>query len=825
MGVVSAFAVIWAFAPASDPAECVGVVRGRVVDAATGEGIDRATVRVDDRTEQSGDDGAWRIEGVCAGKRRLEVARADYEAEARTVTVGNADVVVDVALEPVAVGVLDDVVVVAPARQRVDTAASDTLDGEALDRVRGRGLADALATVSGVTVLRGPAGGMGKPIIRGMEGRRNLVLYDRVRHESQKWGLEHAPEIDPFAADSITVVKGAGGIRWGPDAIGGVVLVDPPPLPDTPGVSGETHLVGVSNGLRGTTATRVQGAHARAPGFAWRIEGNASRSAALMTPDYPLDNTGSRIWNAGATLGYARRGFSIAGTYRRHDMKAGVFTGLRTESAEDFEQALTLDRPAAAELYEREYAIERPFQRVTHDLGLVRGRAPLGRAGDLVGTYSVQFNDRDEFDVVRQSVVGPQYQFDLLTHAGELAFEQAPAPLGKRAELEGTVGASYQHQRNRFEGSDPGFLPDYTQDAGGVFAIERVVLERVELEAGARYDGMTRRASLARQSFLPARAQNRLPDDCEALPAGDGVCTTSFHAGSGSLGVLVRPVRRAPGFVTKLDASTAVRFPSIDEQYLKGAAPSFPIYTNGNGRLGVERTWGGAFTIGYTGSWAVVEGSAFGTFVDDYIYSRAEIQNDPECGDLARGIQGCFPLFAPVAVDAVFYGGEVGGTVRPPKWPVGFDAQGSWVRAQQVPAGGALVLIPPDRYRLGITWHWPDFGPFENGYLGVRGTIVDRQRRFDPAADFAPPPPAYALLGAETGVDVPFDEQRLTVALTGNNITNARYRDYTSLLRYFANEPGWELMLRVTLAFAFGPSRAATRAPRAAAPEGRTNST
>jgi iron complex outermembrane receptor protein len=745
---------------------------------------------------------------VCPGDHRLQVSRADYQARSRSVAVRNDDAVVDVTLEPVEVGVLEDVVVVAPARERLETAATDSLDGAALDRVRGRSLADALSSLSGVTVLRGTAGGVGKPIIRGMEGRRNLILYDRVRLESQKWGIEHAPEIDPFAADSITVIKGAGGIRYGPDAIGGVVLVDPAPLPEEPGVSGETHAIGVSNGLRGTTATRIQGAHARAPGFAWRVEGNASRGAALVTPDYPLDNTGSRIWNAGATLGYQRRGFSLTGSFRRHDMRAGVFTGLRVESPDEFEAALDLDRPVNADLYRREYDIERPFQQVTHDLGLVRGRAPLGKAGDLVATYSIQNDDRDEFDTVRDGIVGPQFEFDLLTHAAELAFEQAPASLSKRADLEGSVGASYMHQRNRFDGSDPGFLPDYTQDAGGVFLIERVVLERVEVEGGARYDGMRRRSTLARQSFLPARAQNRLPDDCDAAPDGAGTCTTPFHAGSGSLGLLVRPVRRAPGFVTKLDATTAVRFPTIDEQFIKGSAPSFPVFANGNGRLGLERAWGGGWTVAYADEWVAVEGAAYANFIDEYIYSRFEPQSDDpaspnfsECAPLTSGIQGCFPLFAPTAVDALFYGGELGGTARPPKWPVGFDVQGSWVRARQLPGGAPLVFIPPDRYRVGVTWYWPDFGPFEHGFLGVRGTFVDRQRRFDPLADFAPPPPAYALLGAETGIEVPFDGQRFTIALVGNNLTNTRYRDYTSLIRYFANEPGWELMLRLTLEF------------------------
>jgi iron complex outermembrane receptor protein len=87
----------------------------------------------------------------------------------------------------------------------------------------------------------------------------------------------------------------------------------------------------------------------------------------------------------------------------------------------------------------------------------------------------------------------------------------------------------------------------------------------------------------------------------------------------------------------------------------------------------------------------------------------------------------------------------------------------------------------------------------------VSGSFVDRQRRYDEDADFAPPPPSYVTLGAEAGIAVPLGRQRLAFSLVGRNLTNARYRDYTSLVRYYADEPGWDLMLRVSLDFAAGP--------------------
>ncbi|MCA9709615.1 MAG: TonB-dependent receptor plug domain-containing protein, partial [Myxococcales bacterium] len=274
------------------PPECTDVVEGRVVDQTTGEPVTEARVRLGDAEVQTDATGHFELQGVCPGDHALTVERTAYETVEYDVTV-DGNTVVDVHALPREVEHDDHVLVRVSQAPATQTRASTTLDGEDLARTRGKPLADSLTAVSGVTVLRSTAGGMGKPIIRGQYGRRNLLLTDGVRHEGQRWGLDHAPEIDPFSAGSITVIKGAGSIRYGPDAVGGVVLVDPPPLPRTPGVTGQTHLVGVSNGRQGVMAARVDGAHRRLPGFAWRAEGNASRGAALVAPDYPLDNTGS----------------------------------------------------------------------------------------------------------------------------------------------------------------------------------------------------------------------------------------------------------------------------------------------------------------------------------------------------------------------------------------------------------------------------------------------------------------------------------------------------------------------------------------------------
>ncbi len=493
-------------------------------------------------------------------------------------------------------------------------------------------------------------------------------------------------------------------------------------------------------------------------------------------------------------------------------MKAGIFTGLRAETAAEFEASLGQGRPAGVEFFRRDYEIERAFQEVTHDLAIVRGRAPLGKAGDLVLTYAYQDNDRDEYDVVRRNVTGPQIELDLITHGVDAVFEQSPVALGAAAFLEGEVGGVFSRRTNQYDGTEPDFLPDFEEHSGGAFIIERVVWDRVELEGGARYDGLQRVTNIDDRTFLPFRAQGRLPSDCTETEEG-AVCRTPFHAGSGSLGVALRPMASVPDFVVSLDASTAIRFPNSDEQFIKGAAPSFPVFSNGDGSMGPERTWTGTFSLGYSNAWAFAEGSAYASFIDDYIYFRFQPQQDEDddapnfsdCAPLQCGVQGAFPLFGPIAINALFYGGEFDGGIQPPEWPVRFDARASWVRGRQIQGGAPLTFVPPDHYDLGITYFWPDVGKSEGGHIGVNGSYVDRQRRFDLEADFAPPPPSYALLGAEAGIAVPMGGQRLSFSLIGRNLTNTRYRDYTSLLRYYADDVGWDLMLRVSLDFTTAP--------------------
>src|SRR5690606_33154577 len=97
-----------------------------------------------------------------------------------------------------------------------------TLNKAQLQQVQGTSLAAQLQSIPGVSMLQ-TGGTIAKPVINGMYGNRVLILNNGVRQQGQQWGAEHAPEIDPYIANQLTVVKGAESVRYGSDAIGGVI--------------------------------------------------------------------------------------------------------------------------------------------------------------------------------------------------------------------------------------------------------------------------------------------------------------------------------------------------------------------------------------------------------------------------------------------------------------------------------------------------------------------------------------------------------------------------------------------------------------------------
>ncbi|HEY5923627.1 MAG TPA: TonB-dependent receptor, partial [Kofleriaceae bacterium] len=234
-------------------------------------------------------------------------------------------------------------------------------------------------------------------------------------------------------------------------------------------------------------------------------------------------------------------------------------------------------------------------------------------------------------------------------------------------------------------------------------------------------------------------------------------------------------------------------------------APTFPVLGLGKPDLARETTYSTSLTLAHESTHVRGEASAYVNRINNYIFFAPALDaSGMPIFDVT--IRGEFPRFTTQAVDALFYGADGGITIAPfdDTGALELSTQVSLVRAKDIEHDKYLVFIPSDRYRGSITYRPPETRTWRKSFATVTGTYVTEQRRYDINADFAAPPPAYFLLDAELGTETCFGRHDLRLALHGQNLTNARYRDYTSLLRYFADEPGWSVWLRASVFFDSG---------------------
>jgi iron complex outermembrane receptor protein len=647
----------------------------------------------------------------------------------------------------------------------MEARTESRLEGARLERRLGRSLGEALTGLEGVALLQsGPT--IAKPEIHGLQGNRIQILNNGVKLEGQQWGSEHAPEVDPFLAGSMTVVKGAAGVRYGPEALGGVVLVTPRPLRASPGSDGEWHALATTAGYGGATSLRYDVAPASAPGLALRVQGTVRRLGDQAAPGHNLMNTGLAEQNGSAAAGYGRGDFHVEAFYSRFHTELGILRAAHIGNLADLEAALGRGEPEETGPFR--YAIDRPRQDVTHDLFKLHGGFD-GGAGHVDVTYSFQNNDRAEYDKdgpLNDSLAAlnrPELRFTIYTHQAATVFERAA-----RNGFSGQYGLAATVQGNESHGRT--FVPNFMNFGGGAFALERWNGARWGAEAGVRYDHR-----------LLQVYRNR----------GGEVVRTDFRDGgpSGALGGLYR----VDSSEVRLNLTSAWRPPSANELYSNGLHHGAAAVEYGDTTLAPEDAYSASLSYTRRGTrLREVETEAFATYIRDYI---GLIPDQPP----TLTIRGAFPTFRYRETDALLYGLDLRAVWAAAAW-LDAGTRGSLLWTSDRRSGAGLLFSPAHRWENSLTAHASAWRALSALFVTARVQTVFQQG--NPAAnDYAPPPPGYSLWAAETGFTWRSPAGPLDVELQGRNLFDQAYRDYTNRFRYYADDPGREIAVRVKLAF------------------------
>ena len=469
-------------------AQETGAVRGTVTLVENGGPVHGAVILVigSGALGLTDEQGAFEIPGVPAGSYEVLAQREHLTAVRQAITVSPGET----ALVDFALGlspVHEDVTVTASATGTETTFeafnAVTTLDSFDLARASSGSLGEALQNEPGIA-SRSFGPGSSRPVIRGFDGDRVLILEDGVRTgDLSSQSGDHGVTIDPNSAERIEIVRGPATLLYGSNAVGGLVNVITPH---------ESYRESLFEGTRAQFGTDGGSANRQAGtnGSLQRSQGNVlvwaggslRRSGDYDTPEGTIENSATELTNAQAGLGWFGDRFFASGGLTFEDGRYGVpfadeFHGHPEEEADHAEEAEDGTEEEHAEEIEVDLDSRRRVGRF--DVGL---RNLSSRVVDGVRvTLNVIDWNHDELEI-EQGLENIGTRFTNRTYIMRADVDQQ-----QTERLSGKFGAWTQVRGFEAVGAEA-LAPRTDQTSFAAFAYEEVNLGHVRLQFGGRIE-------------------------------------------------------------------------------------------------------------------------------------------------------------------------------------------------------------------------------------------------------------------------------------------------------------------------------------------------
>jgi len=511
----------------------------------------------------------------------------------------------------------------------------------------GASLADALKDVPGVAGT-GFAAGASRPVIRGMDAQRVMVAENGLSSaDVSDVGPDHGVPIDPLAAERVEVVRGAATLRYGSQAIGGVVnaINNRIPLRKIDGAKGEASAAYSSVADTGEgTASLDAGSGA----LAFHLDGFARRASDYDIPHGRQDNS----WFKGS-------GYSGGGSYFFGDGSRAGLAGTR---------------------YQARYGIpgEDTFIRMRQDKGSFGSSFDLGEG--VLQTLNLDASYAD----YTHSEIDPAGSTVLSTFNNREWDGRAEALFGQIGPFS-TSALGVQLKDRKFDAQGEGadyLLPTRTRTAAG-FAFLEAPVGPLQLQGAVRVEHV----------------------QVDGTPAGGARTEERFTPVSVSAGFTYEVTDRVR---LGLTAASAARAPAQTELFARGPHDGPGTFETGDPTLKVERANSLEATarvqVGRTGR---IEGSLWGARFDNYIYGGLTGRLCDEDGVCAFDGAGELKELNYAQRDARFWGAEIKGSLPLAASSAGelsANVLGDYVRAKFAGGAGDIPRIQPGRIGGGLSW-------------------------------------------------------------------------------------------------------------------------
>ena len=655
-------------------------------------------------------------------------------------------------------------------------------------------LASAIGDIQGVT-FTSLGSNVQLPVIHGLYGNRVLVVNNGVKHGFQNWGTENAPEIDITSAENIAVLKGAAGVRYGPEALGGVVVLEASSLELSQKAYG-----GFSTGYQ----TNGKGYHATAhvgsgsEKFSFHVGGNYRRIGDRSTPDYLLYNTGMEEYSANIGLRYKLPQWDFKAYYSYVAQELGILRPSVARSLELFAEIVAAPEPIL--MRDFSYDIQEPSQSTGHHLAKIE-LDWLSNFGKFKLLMSQQINHRKEYDVRRNAQL-PIIDLTLGTSDNRLEWYH-PSIAG----LEGTIGVQYFTQNND---NNPGtqslpFIPNYNTDRFSLFAIESMQKGANTIEFGLRFDH--------EYNSVRGREQNQEVFRNEFT-------YTNLTATLG----LVRNL--SAKWQMRSNIGSAWRTPNMAELYSfgqhgfkieyglwryesdeDGNLDTRRVLTGDDKEVKAEKSFKWTNELVYADKDHTLTLTGYVNYIDNFIFDRP--------AGLGFFFWGPGPTYIFDQSDALFIGGELTYQKSFTKdLKAIFGASYLWSR--NVERDEPLINQPPININAEATWNTPKFLNLESSKLTLQTGYTFKQSQAPRTItsdqllngeeeitlqseifDFKDAPDGYFLAHLRWA----WKFNKLGGQIEIRNMFNTPYRDYLNQMRLFADDLGRNFLITINYDF------------------------
>ena len=740
--------------------KCNLVLSGVVMDASNNAPLEKAVVEIKELGIKFITDieGHYHFYNLCKGSYTIVVNHMSCDSIKYKFTI-QQNIIQNFKL-PHAINELENVIVNAKRDLNVNSI-KEVLSSKIVDATRGQSLGEVLSRANGVTVLQ-TGSTIFKPVIHGLHSQRVLLINNGVRLESQQWGSEHAPEIDPFIAEKFTVIKGPGALKYGNDAIAGAVLIEPKALPKQAQTNAEFNTGYFSNNRQYVVNGMIESSPLKFPELSYRIQATYKKGGNARTPNYWLHNTGLQEFNYSGAVGLRKEKYNTELFVSSFNTDLGIFIGSHVGNLSDLQNAITASKPTQ-NIDAFSYAIGRPKQNVQHYTVKSKSQFYLPNNNKLNLLVSYQKNLRKEFDRAMLSN-RPELDLDISTTMADVNFESGPTK-----KISSNIGVVAMLQENVWAGSRF-FVPNFRTQNIAVYSIHNYNVNNWMFDAGARFD------------YRHLRTYRNKSDSITAA-------NRAWGNASGTLGATYKIT---PNFKWLINGAYAWRAPQVNELYVNGLHHGTSSFEIGNANLRSEKAFNISTQLKYQtdSSWQF-DLSMYNNFIHDFINLIPSVP-------ATLTLRGAYPTFRYVQRNAVLRGIDLS-VHKTLNRSFMAGAKTALLWAKNSDAKEWIIQMPSNRIEGDITYSFAN-KILPNAAIELRYMHIMEQTRVPVSiADYIPPPNAYSLLNLDFSSDVAVGQQQISVGLTVVNLLNQTYRDYMNRFRYFNDEPGRSINLRIKL--------------------------